>query len=87
MTSARRPRIFVTQPVAKSAVARLRQVATVTINQRVNPYGAHFPRAREAGADPPSSVSRPTRAQRPAGAAWPALRLLTDVDGDNGCHP
>jgi glyoxylate reductase len=32
MTSARRPRIFVTQPVAKSAVARLRQVATVTIN-------------------------------------------------------
>jgi hypothetical protein len=27
-----RPRIFVTQPVAKSAIARLRQVATVTVN-------------------------------------------------------
>jgi glyoxylate reductase len=32
MTGARRPRIFVTQPVAKSAIARLRQVATVTVN-------------------------------------------------------
>ncbi len=32
MTSPRRPRIFITQPVAKSAVARLRQVATVTVN-------------------------------------------------------
>ncbi len=29
---ARRPRIFVTQPVAKSAIARLRQIATVTVN-------------------------------------------------------
>jgi len=27
-----RPRIFVTQPVAKSAIARLRKVARVTIN-------------------------------------------------------
>jgi glyoxylate reductase len=32
MTAARRPRIFVTQPVAKSAIARLREVATVTVN-------------------------------------------------------
>lgn len=32
MSGARRPRIFITQPVAKSAVARLRQVATVTVN-------------------------------------------------------
>ena len=32
MRAAPRPRIFVTQPVAKSAVARLRQVATVTVN-------------------------------------------------------
>lgn len=30
--AARRPRIFITQPVAKSAVARLRQVAAVKIN-------------------------------------------------------
>ena len=29
---ASRPRIFVTQPVAKSAIARLRNVATVTVN-------------------------------------------------------
>ena len=27
-----RPRIFVTQPVAKSAIARLRKVASVTVN-------------------------------------------------------
>ena len=27
-----RPRIFVTQPIAKSAVARLRKVARVTVN-------------------------------------------------------
>jgi glyoxylate reductase len=32
MTSARKPRIYVTQPVAKSAIARLRDVATVTVN-------------------------------------------------------
>ena len=32
MTSARKPRIYVTQLVAKSAVARLRDVATVTVN-------------------------------------------------------
>jgi glyoxylate reductase len=32
MTSARKPRIYVTQPVAKSAIARLRDVATVTAN-------------------------------------------------------
>ena len=32
MTRHRRPHIFITQPVAKSAVARLRQVATVTVN-------------------------------------------------------
>jgi glyoxylate reductase len=32
MTGARRPRIFVTQPVAKSAIARMREVATVTVN-------------------------------------------------------
>jgi glyoxylate reductase len=32
MTGARRQRIFVTQPVAKSAIARLREVATVTVN-------------------------------------------------------
>jgi glyoxylate reductase len=32
MARAPRPRIFVTQPVAKSAIARLRQVATVKIN-------------------------------------------------------
>jgi glyoxylate reductase len=32
MSAARRPRIFITQPVAKSAVARLRQVASVAIN-------------------------------------------------------
>jgi glyoxylate reductase len=32
MSAARRPRIFITQPVAKSAAARLRQVASVTIN-------------------------------------------------------
>jgi glyoxylate reductase len=32
MNAARRPRIFVTQPVAKSAIARLREVATVTVN-------------------------------------------------------
>jgi len=35
----------------------------------VNLNGAHFPCAREAGADTPSSVSRSTRAMRPAGAA------------------
>ena len=32
MTGARRQRIFVTQPVAKSAIARLREVAMVTVN-------------------------------------------------------
>ena len=32
MTSVRKPRIYVTQPVAKSAIARLRDVATVTVN-------------------------------------------------------
>ena len=32
MTRARKPRIYVTQPVAKSAIARLREVATVTVN-------------------------------------------------------
>jgi len=32
MTGARRPRIFVTQPIAKSAIARLREMATVTVN-------------------------------------------------------
>ncbi len=32
MNSAQRLRIFVTQPIAKGAVARLRQVATVTVN-------------------------------------------------------
>jgi len=32
MMSARRPRVFVTQPIATSAVRRLREVATVTIN-------------------------------------------------------
>ena len=32
MRAAPRPRIFVTQPVAKSAVARLRQIAAVTVN-------------------------------------------------------
>jgi glyoxylate reductase len=32
MNGARRPRIYVTQPVAKSAIARLRKVATVTVN-------------------------------------------------------
>jgi glyoxylate reductase len=32
MSRARRPRIYVTQPVAKSAIARLRKVATVTVN-------------------------------------------------------
>jgi glyoxylate reductase len=32
MTGARRPRVFVTQPIAKSAIARLREVATVTVN-------------------------------------------------------
>jgi glyoxylate reductase len=32
MTDARKKRIYVTQPVAKSAIARLREVATVTVN-------------------------------------------------------
>jgi len=32
MRSPRRPRIFVTQPVAKTAIARLRQIATVSVN-------------------------------------------------------
>jgi glyoxylate reductase len=32
MNAARRPRIFITQPVAKSAVARLREVASVRVN-------------------------------------------------------
>jgi glyoxylate reductase len=32
MNAARRPRIFITQPVAQSAVARLREVATVKVN-------------------------------------------------------
>lgn len=32
MKRARRPRIFVTQPVAKSAIARLRDVAAMTVN-------------------------------------------------------
>jgi glyoxylate reductase len=32
MNAARRPRVFVTQPVAKSAIGRLREVATVTVN-------------------------------------------------------
>ena len=32
MKATRRPRIYITQPVAKSAIARLRAVATVTIN-------------------------------------------------------
>ena len=32
MTSSRKPRIYITQPVAKSAIARLRDVATVTVN-------------------------------------------------------
>ena len=31
-SSPARPRIFVTQPVAKSAIARLRKVATVKVN-------------------------------------------------------
>lgn len=32
MTSARRPRVFITQPVATGAVARLRKIAGVTVN-------------------------------------------------------
>ena len=32
MKTARRTRIYITQPVAKSAIARLRAVATVTVN-------------------------------------------------------
>jgi glyoxylate reductase len=32
MRAAPHPRIFITQPVAKSAIARLRQIATVTVN-------------------------------------------------------
>jgi glyoxylate reductase len=32
MTGARRPRVFVAQPIAKSAIARLREVATVAVN-------------------------------------------------------
>jgi hypothetical protein len=39
--------------------------------------GAYFPRAREAGADTPSSVSRPTRAQTDPLA--PPGRRLADV--------
>jgi len=32
MTSARKPRIYVTQPIAKSAIERLREVSTVAVN-------------------------------------------------------
>ena len=32
MIRTRRPRIFVTQPIASSAIARLRKIATVTVN-------------------------------------------------------
>ena len=32
MTSARKPRVYVTQPVAKSAIVRLREVTTVAVN-------------------------------------------------------
>jgi glyoxylate reductase len=32
MTGARKPRIFVTQPIAKSAIERMREVARVTVN-------------------------------------------------------
>ena len=33
MKRARRPRIFVTQPIADSALARLRKLATVEVNK------------------------------------------------------
>ena len=32
MRGARKPRIYVTQPIAKSAIARLREVAAVIVN-------------------------------------------------------
>ncbi len=54
----------------------------------VNLYCAESPRAREAGDDTASSVSRPTRKQsdprsdRPARAVGGAA-----ADGDNGWHP
>ena len=44
-----------------------------TVGVSVNLTRADSSRVREAGADTPSSVSRPTRAQRPAGAAWAAV--------------
>jgi hypothetical protein len=61
---------------------------------RVKPYGAYFPRAREAGADTPSSVSRPTRDQSdllgPTGrrcGCWPTSNPLRGgrwSSGDRG---
>jgi hypothetical protein len=45
------------------------------------------PCAREARRAIDVGQQSDPRSERPAGAAWAALRLLTDVDGDNGCHP
>jgi hypothetical protein len=52
-----------------------------TVGVSVNLTRADSSRVREAGADTPSSVSRPTRAQRPARAGWAALRQfrLSDI--------
>ena len=58
--------------IAKHAALKLRQ-----FRGGVYLTCAYFPRAREAGADTPSSVSRPTRDQSDPLA--PPGRLLADV--------
>jgi hypothetical protein len=55
-----RPRVFITQPIADSALARLRKIANVTMNKGFEPYSrqeeAH--RRRQANRHPVFAAAR-----------------------------